>query len=118
MDESTGRISEEPPEDRQTVFPGYDKEIVDRVWLFAERVDGNDPALWRKDEHGAWINRQDYRNRHSQFGWEIADSTSARRGHGITTLRPLQWQNYLDFRAASSGSEITADGLNNTRRLL
>ena len=118
MSESPGRISEEPPEDRPSTFPGYDREIVNRVWLFAQPVDGNDDALWRKDEHGAWINRLDYRNRHSQFGWEIADSTHTRRGHGITSLRPLQWENYLDFRAAESRSQITADGLNNTRRLL
>ena len=118
MEEPDGRISEVPPDRSASVFPGYDREIVDRVWLFAQKIEGNDPFLWRKDENGAWINRLDYRNRRSQFGWEIADSTRARRGHGITTLRPLQWENYLDFRAAESRSQITADGLNNSRRLL
>ncbi len=98
---------------------GYDREVVERVWTFAQAIPGNDAAVWRKDESGAWINRLDYRNRHSEFGWEIADSAFSRPGHGIAALRPMQWQNYLDFMVSERrSSSVTADGLRNARRLL
>ena len=98
---------------------GYDHEVVERVWSLAQTIPNNDAAVWRKDESGAWIHRMEYRNRHSEFGWEIASVGFGSRGMGIETLRPMQWQNYVDFMvAARSGSAMTADGLRNVRRLL
>jgi hypothetical protein len=106
MDESFARLD-------------YDREVIERVWALAQTVPGNDPELWRKDEQGAWIHRLEYRNRRSQFGWEIADYGYYLRRTGVASLRPLQWQNHLDFQvAARNRSVITADGLNNVRRLL
>lgn len=97
---------------------GYDREVVERVWSLAQTVANNDPALWRKDESGAWIHRQAYRNRHSEFGWEIANISFSSRA-GVAALRPMQWQNYVDFMVASrASSAVTADGLKNVRRLL
>jgi hypothetical protein len=97
---------------------GYDREVVERVWQSAQIISGNDPALWRKDERGAWIHRMAYRNRRSEFGWEIGDSGYTLRAYGIAALRPLQWQNHLDFLVASRASIVTADGLRNARKLL
>ncbi len=97
---------------------GYDREVIDRVWRQAGEIPGNDPALWRKDECGAWIYRMDYGRRHSDFGWEIHDPTVGLRGGGaVLSLRPLHWQNYLDRLASQTQSRVTADGLRNTRRL-
>ena len=96
----------------------YDREVVDRVWATAREVPGNDAALWRKDELGAWINRQDYGRRHSEFGWEIYDPGPGNGSTGISALRPLHWLNYLDRVASSTQTRVTADGLRNTRRLL
>jgi hypothetical protein len=97
--------------------PGFDREVVARVWQFAQVVAGNDPELWRKDECGAWIYLLDYASR-STFGWEIFDASLGRGHSGIAALRPLQWQNYLDLMAAETLSRVTADGLRNVRRLL
>jgi len=98
-------------------FSGYDREIVARVWKFATAIGGNDPELWRKDEFGAWIQRLDYGNRHSEFGWEVCDTSLGRGDSGIVALRPMQWQNYVDHVAAVTQSKITADGLRNVRKL-
>ncbi|MBX7208188.1 MAG: hypothetical protein K1X78_07755 [Verrucomicrobiaceae bacterium] len=98
---------------------GYEREVVERVWSLAQTVANNDPSVWRKDESGAWMHRQAYRNRHSEFGWEIANISFSSRGAGIASLRPMQWQNYVDFMvAARTGSAVTAEGLKNVRRLL
>lgn len=107
-----------PDDPRPEGWVGYDREVVERVWLFAQPVKGNDEALWRKDEFGAWIYRLDYGNRNSQFGWEVFDLSAWRRGHGLSALRPCQWQNYLDYEAAARRYRVTAEGLSNVRRLL
>jgi len=97
---------------------GYDREVIDRVWNQAGEIAGNDPALWRKDECGAWIFRLDYGRRHSDFGWEIHDPTVGLRvGGAVLSLRPLHWQNYLDRLATQTQGRVTADGLRNTRQL-
>lgn len=96
----------------------YERDVVERVWQSAQVVPGNDPAVWRKDERGAWIHRMAYRNRDTEFGWEIADSGYTLRSFGMASLRPLQWQNYMDFLVASRSSVVTADGLRNARRLI
>ena len=110
----------EPGAARQAFEPerAYTPEVIEQVWRFAQTIPGNDSALWRKDEHGAWIHRLAYRNRHSDFGWEIADCAYTLRAYGIAALRPMQWQNHLDFLVASRSSIMTADGLRNARRLL
>lgn len=95
----------------------FDASVIDQVWRSAQVIPGNDPALWRKDGSGAWIHRLAYRNRHSDFGWEIADCAYTLRAYGLAALRPMQWQNHLDFLVASRGSIVTADGLRNARRL-
>ena len=101
------------------VYDGYERDVVDRVWALGQMVQGNDPAVWRKDEFGAWIHRNSYRNRHSEFGWEIADYGFRSRAGGIAALRPMQWQNHVDFLVAARNCAVmSADGLRNSRRLL
>ncbi len=109
----TCRMSSSTPE------LGYDRQVIEHVWSLAQAVPGSDAAVWRKDEQGAWIHRQDYRNRHSQYGWEIAELGFYTRRPGVEALRPLHWQNYLDFMVAARHTEVvTAEGLNNVRKLL
>jgi hypothetical protein len=97
----------------------YDREVIDRVWAYAQVVAGNDPAVWRKDESGAWIHRAEYGNRRSEFGWEIAECGFRTRGQGVASLRPMHWQNYLDFMVADRRrAMVSADGLHNARRLV
>ena len=74
---------------------GYDREIVLRIWEYAEVIPGNDRDLWRKDEYGNWIYRLDYGRRESEFGWEIFDPGVGRHCQGVYAMRPLQWENYL-----------------------
>lgn len=98
--------------------PGYDEMLVESAWENGDRINGNDPALWRKDQFGAWICRSQYGRRHSEFGWEICDLSAGRGNGGLAALRPMQWQNYLDQVAALTRSRMTADGGRNVRRLV
>ena len=73
----------------------YDREVVLRVWEYAEIVPGNDADLWRKDEFGNWIHRLDYGRRESEFGWEIFDPGVGRHAQGVYAMRPMQWESFL-----------------------
>jgi len=73
----------------------YDRALVDSVWEFAEVVRGNDAALWRKDECGQWICRNDFGKRDSEFGWEIFDPGVGRHAQGVYAMRPMQWQSFV-----------------------
>lgn len=109
----------DPQPDEISPSGGYEPEVVERVWHLAQIVPGNDPQVWRKDEFGAWIHRRDYRQRHSEFGWEIAECGYRLRASGLASLRPMQWQNHVDFLVASRHRAVmSADGLRNARRLI
>lgn len=77
------------------VHRGYERELIQSVWEFAEIVPGNDPEIWRKDEFGDWIYRFDYGRRSSEFGWEIFDPGVGRHAQGVYAMRPMQWQSYI-----------------------
>ena len=68
---------------------------IQRIWEKATVVPGYDPNLWRKDQCGAWICRDDYGERSSDYGWELDHIIL--RSHGgsdrLFNLRPLHWQN-------------------------
>ena len=104
--------------DVATTLNNYEPDVVERVWKLDQIVSGNDRQVWRKDEFGAWIHRRDYRQRHSEFGWEIAEAGYRMRASGLEALRPMQWQNHVDFLvAARHQAVVSADGLRNARRL-
>ncbi len=70
-------------------------EEIQKVWEKGQKVTGNDPNLWRKDECSAWMSRKEYGNRKSDYGWEI-DHISPGGSDSLSNLRPLQWENNND----------------------
>jgi hypothetical protein len=69
--------------------------LVQLVWLKASAVPGYDASKFRKDACGAWMARDQYGNRDSQYGWEIDHIRPVSLGgnDSILNLRPLQWRN-------------------------
>ncbi|OUL27284.1 hypothetical protein BV378_11705 [Nostoc sp. RF31YmG] len=74
---------------------------VEIVWCQAMVVPHYDPRVWRKDQCGAWINRYEYGNRNSPYGWEIDHITPVALGGSdvLSNLRPLQWKNNASRQA-------------------
>lgn len=110
-------IHNSEPQSSKFSADSYSREVIDEIWDLGQPIPGNDDALWRKDEFGAWINRLDYGRRGSEFGWEICDLSAAGLGIGTSNLRPMQWQNYLDHVSSATQSHVQADGLHNMRSL-
>ncbi len=84
----------------------FSEETVEQVWQKATYVDPQCEAQgFRKDQCGAWIQRQAYGDRNSDYGWEIDHITPRGDGGGDepSNLRPLHWRNNL----AKSGGRLT-----------
>lgn len=93
---SAASVKEAAPEAAYgLIYRGYERELIQSVWEFAEIITGNDPEIWRKDEFGDWIYRFDYGRRSSEFGWEIFDPGVGRHAQGVYAMRPMQWQSYI-----------------------
>lgn len=91
-------------------------ENVPDVWEKGEVVDGQDASRWRKDKCGAWIGRNHYGNRDSQYGWEI-DHIDPEGGDDLSNLRPLQWENNVDKSDKKRLTcVVTAQGTDNVRQ--
>lgn len=74
--------------------------IVQAVWEKGYTDPYRDARLLRKDQCGAWIQRDQYGNRNSDVGWEIDHITPEANGgsDSLNNLRPLQWRNNASRR--------------------
>ncbi len=86
------------------------------VWEKGQIVSGNDPNVWKKDQCGAWIGRQFYGSRNSQYGWEIDHIDTNTDNNSLSNLRPLQWENNASRQDGRLSCPITANDVKNVRR--
>ncbi len=92
----------------------WSEEMIESVWAKGKTVEGNDSKKWRKDECNAWISREKYGVRNSQYGWEI-DHISPGGSDTLSNLRPLQWENNVDKSNGRLKCNVTSDGNNNKK---
>jgi len=92
----------------------WSDEIIQKVWEKGKSVSNNNADEWRKDDCGAWIARNKYGNRNSEYGWEI-DHISPGGSDNISNLRPLQWENNVDKSDGRLKCNVIASGTNNIK---
>ena len=80
-------------------------------------VPGQDPKVWRQDQCKAWIGRNFYGDRNSEYGWEIDHITPTSIGgiDNLSNLRPLQWENNASHQAKRLSRKITSLGIHNIK---
>jgi len=95
----------------------FSENTVQKVWEKGRIVSGNAPAVYRKDECGAWLGRNQYGNRDSRYGWEIDHIRPESEGGGdeLSNLRPLQWENNAEKQDGRLTCPVTASGAQNVR---
>jgi len=71
----------------------FDDRTVDAVWQKARTVFGWDSTKFRKDSCGATIQKTEYGNRNSDYGWEIDHIDPDGPDDDMWNLQPLQWEN-------------------------
>lgn len=92
----------------------YLEEDVQAVWEKGEEIPPNDPDEFRKDACGAWMARNQYGDRSSQYGWEI-DHIDPDGGDDLSNLRPLQWRNNAHRQDDPLTCAVTSSGATNVR---
>ncbi len=97
----------------------FSDDMIQKVWNKAKVIPGNDPDLWRKDQCGAWIGRDFYGNRNSEYGWEIDHITPVSDGgtDALSNLRPLQWKNNASRQDGRLACKVTSTGTHNVEKV-
>lgn len=66
-----------------------------KVWQKAQKVEGYNPSLFRKDCCGAWMAYVKYGDTSNPYGWEIDHVYPQARGGDdrLENLRAMNWRN-------------------------
>ncbi|MCP9267279.1 HNH endonuclease [Xenorhabdus sp. XENO-1] len=99
----------------------FSQQIINQVWNKAYFVDSTNEANgYRKDQCGAWIQKNAYGNRNDKYGWEIDHITPKSNGgtDQLSNLRPLHWGNNAarqNGRLNTNRPAVRANGTKNEK---
>lgn len=74
---------------------GFSEMEIQAVWNKGAVIPGFDARMWRRDVCGAVIQRTQYGNTASSYGWEVDHDVPVSRGgsDSLDNLQPLHWEN-------------------------
>jgi hypothetical protein len=85
-----------------------DDRLLQSIWEKARVLPDFDPTKWRQDECGAWLERGQYNNANSEFGWKILH-VAAGPPDDAASLRPFHLCNGFDVEQGRPVCRIRAD---------
>lgn len=90
----------------------YSDWLIEQVWQKGTPVANYDPAMYRLDSCGAWMQRTEYGNRQHKLGWEIDHISPSSLGgsNDLFNLRPLQWENNASRQNGPLTCPVRANG--------
>lgn len=72
-----------------------DEKVVQAVWEKGRAATSRDSTEWRQDQCGAWLNRRQYNNPKSDYGWKILNVIAGGEDE-VENLQPFHWRNDFD----------------------
>lgn len=90
----------------------FSEQDIQKVWEKGTVVSSNYANEWRKDQCTAWINRKNYGDRNSRYGWEIDHivPTSSGGSDSLSNLRPLHWKNNAEKQEGRLTCPVKSSG--------
>jgi hypothetical protein len=95
----------------------YSEDIILKVWQKGQIDEYNIPNNFRKDNCGAWIERIEYENVNSPFGWHIDKINQDLDSDDITNLYPVHSKNNVRNQDGTINCKVTSLGITNVERL-
>ncbi len=86
----------------------FSDEMIQQVWEKGRATLDQNSAIWREDECGAWMRREHYGNKRSEYGWMI-ENVSTGGADILENLRPFHHQNTFDRANHQAKCHVTAD---------
>lgn len=90
----------------------WSDDTIEKVWQKGKIVSGYDASEYRQDDCTAWMKRDEYGNRNSDFGREI-DHINPKGSDDLPNLRPLQWENNVDKSDGKLKCNVISEGNKN-----
>ena len=86
----------------------FSDATVQAVWRKARVMPERNADVWRRDQCGAWLHREQYNNDKSEYGWKIL-KVAAGGGNYISRLQPFHCGNTFDIANGKAQCHVTAD---------
>ena len=95
-----------------------DENLIQAVWEKGRGILERDTSEWRMDQCGAWINRRQYNNAKSEYGWKMVNVKPG-SPDSAESLQPFHWNNDFDIANDKPHCRVTADrtGLSPTQSI-
>ena len=86
----------------------YSDEMIQSVWEKGRGMQDRSQDEWRKDRCGAWMQRDQYNNEDSGYGWKILNIAA---GGSVSPddLYPFHWKNSFDIENGEPICRVMAD---------
>lgn len=95
----------------------YTEDIILKVWQKGQIDEYNIPNNFRKDNCGAWIERAEYENSKSSYGWHIDKIDRNSESYDLTNLYPVHSKNNMRNQDGTINCKITSLGITNVEKI-
>ncbi len=86
-----------------------DEQAVEAVWEKGRAMPDLDPAIWRRDQCGAWLHREHLESTESEFAWKIVKVVPGGEDEEVVNLQPFHRDNGFDIANHQPHCRVTAE---------
>ena len=95
----------------------YTEDVILKVWQKGQIDEYNVPNNFRKDSCGAWIERVEYENDKSAYGWQIDKINQDLNSDEIINLYPAHIKNNVRNQDGTIFCKVVSSGTTNVETL-